>query len=159
MTFSTHIFDFGKKNFKFLTFEHYLLCIIFTFQSFFQKCKSLHKSDAYYSAKNNDTNFELFSQLNHAIDPHKFASYGKKSLLSFCEGCQAIEKRFDGKMKSDSKNLPRRKTNKNKRKRDRAFLTARNKHKKMKYSSNEEENDRKYLERCKHLVRLSKADF
>ena len=70
-----------------------------------------------------------------------------------------MEKRFDGKMKSDSKNLPRRKTNKNKRKRDRAFLTARNKHKKMKYSSNEEENDRKYLERCKHLVRLSKADF
>ena len=47
-------------------------------------------------------------------------------------------------MKADSKNAPRRKPNKNKRQRDRHFLTARNK-KKKKYSANEAENDRKYL--------------
>ena len=62
-------------------------------------------------------------------------------------------------MKSDAKNAPRRKPSSNKRKRDRSFLTARNKYKRMKYSSNKAENDKKYFERCKHLVRLSKADF
>ena len=29
----------------------------------------------------------------------------------------------------------------------------------MKCSTNEAENDRKYLERCEHLVRLSRVDF
>jgi hypothetical protein len=55
--------------------------------------------------------------------------------------------------------MPRRKKSSNKRKRDRSFITARNKHKKMKYSSDERTNDKKYLERCKYLVRLSRADF
>ena len=62
-------------------------------------------------------------------------------------------------MHADNKKKPRRKPNRNKRKRDRAFITARNKHKRMKYSSNEATNDKKYLERCKHLVRISRADF
>ena len=62
-------------------------------------------------------------------------------------------------MKSDVRNKPRRQPNKNKRLRDTSFLTARNKHKQMKYSPIEAENDRKYFERCKHLVRLARADF
>ena len=46
-----------------------------------------------------------------------------------------------------------------KRKRDRGFNTARNKHTKMKYSNDETENDQLFFERCKALVRLSRADF
>ena len=52
---------------------------------------------------------------------------------------------------------PRRKQATTKRKRDRSFLTTRNKHKKMKYSKNESESDRIYLEKCEHLVRISKG--
>ena len=46
-----------------------------------------------------------------------------------------------------------------KRKRDRGFNTARNKHTKTKYSNDETENDQLFFERCKALVRLSRADF
>ena len=51
------------------------------------------------------------------------------------------------------------KSSKNSLKCGRAFKTARNKHKKMKYSTDEAENDRIYLERCKELVRIGRTEF
>ena len=62
-------------------------------------------------------------------------------------------------MQSDKKQIPRRKKSKKKRQRDKSFITARNKYKKMKYSKIESENDRLFLEKCKELVRISRTDF
>lgn len=88
------------------------------------------------------------------------ASYKKKKTLrTYASGCQNLERRFNGKMESDRKQIPRRPKNKNKRQRDKSFKTAQRKYKKMKYSKIESENDRLFLERCKDLVRLSRADF
>jgi hypothetical protein len=47
----------------------------------------------------------------------------------------------------------------NLRKRDRSFVTARNRHKRMKYSDTENLNDQIYFGKCQELVRISKEMF
>lgn len=87
------------------------------------------------------------------------ASYKKKTLRSYATGCRDLERRFNGKMESDRRKIPRRPKGRKKRQRDKSFITARNKYKKMKYSKNEAGNDRLFLEKCKQLVRFARADF
>ena len=48
--------------------------------------------------------------------------------------------------------------NKKSRKIDRAFISARNKHKKRKYNQNEVENDKLYFEMCIVLMRISRKN-
>ena len=77
--------------------------------------------------------------------------YKKPTAVSCIDGCKALERRTAGRVQDfkDSKAAP--KIRKNKRKANLAFTTAQNKHKRRKYSRNEEENDRLHFERCKQL--------
>ena len=82
-----------------------------------------------------------------------------KSLHTSFGGPKKKDNSFDGRISADKKGIAKRKQGKDKRKRDISFLTARNKHKRMKYSNDEAQNDRLFLERCKHLVRIASAGF
>lgn len=69
---------------------------------------------------------------NHGLnDTHQIASRGgKKSLTTWIEGCRLIEKQFHDREANLKTGATTKKKNKKLRKRDRAFVTARNKHKK-----------------------------
>ena len=84
---------------------------------------------------------------------------GRKTILSWVEGCRLMEKQFKDRLcELENGERPKQK-NKNLRKRDRSFITVRNKHKKMKYSHDEKENDKIFFARCKALMQISREDY
>jgi len=93
-------------------------------------------------------------------DTHEIAaSGGKKTIFTWVEGCRLMEKQFKDRLSELEKGESPKKKNKNLRKRDRSFLTARNKHKRRKYSSNEDKNDQLFFDRCKENMKLSRESY
>ena len=83
--------------------------------------------------------------------------YKKPTAVSWINGCKALERRTARRIKDFKDGKVASKILKNKWNANQAFTTARNKHKRRKYSRNEEENDCLYFKRCKQLVRLNKT--
>ena len=86
------------------------------------------------------------------------ASYAKKTTETWIQGTRFLEKQANLRKKSLKRGHSPKQKQPKLLARDQGFITARNRHKRMKYSKIEKENDRLYLERCKTLMKLSKFD-